>query len=336
MKPIAVAGHLCVDLTPELPAGIGLDPGHLIEVGPLRMSIGGAVGNIGRELHRLGLPVLLSATVGDDALAGYVRTTLTELGEPTDGIVTAAGTSTSYSLVLEPPETDRTFWHSVGANATFDGTGVDLSAIDLLALGYPPLLPALLRDGGVPLRDLLRRAQDAGVTTVLDLCVVDPQASVGALNWADLLDTWLPFVDVFCPSIDDLQSALRTNEPVEQLLDRVIDSGAAVAVLTAGSDGMFIRTAPGERFAHAGRALAGAAYTWANQSLIMPPVWRTAPVTTNGAGDAATAGLLFGIAHGFGLEAAAAWAAACAGVIVSGQRLSVQSAIDLVPTLERP
>ena len=52
---IAVAGHLCVDITPRLDGhDPGLEPGVLYAVGPLRQQIGGSVANTGGTLTRLG------------------------------------------------------------------------------------------------------------------------------------------------------------------------------------------------------------------------------------------------------------------------------------------
>ena len=65
---VAVAGHLCLDLTPRLDGGEHIDPGHLFEVGPLSVRLGGSVGNTGGDLVDLGVPVDVVATVGDDDL----------------------------------------------------------------------------------------------------------------------------------------------------------------------------------------------------------------------------------------------------------------------------
>lgn len=338
MQPIAVAGHLCVDLNPELPQDVGLRPGQLIEIGPLRMSLGGAVGNTGRELHRLGVPVRLSTMVGEDALATYVRNTLHDLGQSVDGVISVPSQSTSYSFVLEPPGVDRTFWHSVGANSVFDGTSVDMSGIDILTVGYPPVLPALLVDDGAPLRDLLAHAQAMGVTTSLDLCFVDPKAPAGQLDWVSLFESWLPHTDLFSPSVDDVLSAFGRNDDVtdaliDELLDFGIRCGVAVIAMSAGEMGLYVRTAHRERLHRAGRALSAVADSWADQSFHVPALWQEEPVTTKGAGDASTAGLLFGIAQGMSAEHAARWASACAAVVISGGELSRASAAAFVPDL---
>ncbi len=341
MQPIAVAGHLCVDLDPELPQDVGLRPGQLIEIGPLRMSLGGAVGNTGRELHRLGVPVRLSAVVGEDALATYVRNTLHDLGQSVDGVISVSGQTTSYSFVLEPPGVDRTFWHNVGANSVFDGSAVDVQGIDVLAVGYPSVLPALLVDDGAPLDSLLSRAKSAGVTTSLDLCFVDRNAPAGQLNWVLLLERWLPRTDVFSPSVDDLLSAFGRDDDVsdsliDELLDFGLQGGVAVMAMSAGERGLYVRTAGLDRLRQAGRGLGAVADEWANQSVHVPAMWQQEPVTTKGAGDASTAGLLFGIAQGLSAADAARLASACAAVVVSGGELSREAAAAFVPDLPLP
>jgi sugar/nucleoside kinase (ribokinase family) len=341
MQPIAVAGHLCVDLNPQLPQDVGLRPGQLIEIGPLRMSLGGAVGNTGRELHRLGVPVRLSAVVGEDALATYVRHTLEDLGQAVDGVVAISGQGTSYSFVLEPPGVDRTFWHSVGANAVFDGASVDVTGIDILTIGYPSVLPALLVHDGAPLSSLLTRARQVGVTTSLDLCFVDRNAPAGHLDWVSLLERWLPDTDLFSPSVDDLLSAFGRDDDmgdalIEELLDFGLNSGVAVMAMSAGEYGLYVRTASRDRLRQAGRGLSAVADEWADRSFHIPALWHQEPVTTKGAGDASTAGLLFGIVQGLSAEHAARWASACAAVVVSGGELSRDAVAAFVPDLPLP
>lgn len=341
MQSIAVAGHLCVDLNPRLPLGVGLRPGQLIEIGPLHMSLGGSVGNTGRDLHQLGVPVRLSAMVGEDALGTFVRSTLLDLGESVDGVVAVPGEGTSYSLVLEPPGVDRTFWHSVGANAVFDGSSVDIAGIGLLTVGYPSVLPALLTNGGAALASLLTRAKSAEVTTSLDLCFVDANAPMGRLDWTQLLESWLAQTDVFSPSVDDLLSSFGLDEAVtDSLVDKFLSfgmrSGAAVMAMSAGERGLFVRTAGHDRLRRAGRALAGLADEWANQDFHIPALWQDEPVTTKGAGDASTAGLLFGVVEGLSARHAAQWASACAAVVISGGQLSREAAAAFVPDLPLP
>ena len=79
-----VAGHVCVDLIPELEAVPEVGPGELAEVGPLVAAPGGAVANTGSVLAGLGAQVAVAGDAGDD-----------ELGALLEGVLAARGLDTS-------------------------------------------------------------------------------------------------------------------------------------------------------------------------------------------------------------------------------------------------
>jgi sugar/nucleoside kinase (ribokinase family) len=338
MLRISVAGLVCVDLRPELDESARFAPGRLIEIGALSMQLGGMVGNTGQDLLDLQAPLRLECGVGDDELGQYVRDSLHAQGADIGGIGSIAGSSTSYSLILEPRGVDRTIWHSIGANAMFDGRDVDIDGIDILHVGYPALLPALVADSAEPLITLLTRARAAGVTTSVDLSYVDTASATADLDWHFILEQASRQADVMSPSIDDLTSALRIDEPfsaslVDRMLTQLLDWGVAVAAISAGEHGLFVRTADAARLEQAGRAFAGHAEQWADRSLHVPAVWHDTPVTTNGAGDATSAGLLYGLAAGAGPDESARLAAACSGALVSGRRTTPAVISEMCPEL---
>ncbi len=311
MRAVVVAGHLCLDLVPELSAVPRTGPGDLTQIGPLRLTPGGCVANTGGDLAALGAPVTVVGDVGDDALGGVLVRLLAERGLRTEQVQRVAGESTSYTIVLEPPGRERTFWHNVGANAAFDGAAVALEGARLLHVGYPSLLPALIAAGGEPLVALLTRARAAGITTSMDLAVLDP---ADATDWPALLARILPLVDVITPSAVDVRSALRLPpEALAASAERLVGLGTAVAMVTGGPGGLALRTA--ER---AG-ALFGRA--WADRAEFTPAP-EVEVRTTLGAGDAATAGLLYGLLAGRDPEAALDLAARTAATRVAGQAIS--------------
>jgi sugar/nucleoside kinase (ribokinase family) len=316
-----VCGHICVDLIPRLVGEPDLTPGALTGTGPLQVQLGGSVANTGGDLIALGAPVRLLAEVGDDTLGGTLRALLeTRYGRQHEVAVTIGGT-TSYSLVIQAPGRDRTFWHHVGVNAAVDGSRVDPSRADLLHLGYPQVLPAMLANSGAPLIDLMQRARQADVTTSIDFCVLDPHSPAADLDWSRLLTDLLPWVDVISPSSDDLTAS--TGRPVaptpEGLLaaaDELVGLGAAVAMVTGGEAGLVLRAAAAGRL-RASRVLRPVAGRWAGFSGWLPPV--PVPVTsTVGAGDAATAGLLFGLLAGLDPDRTMQLAVAAAARMVRG------------------
>ncbi|MFC0680095.1 carbohydrate kinase family protein [Lysobacter korlensis] len=337
MYSIAVAGHICVDLTPELHAGGEPAPGQLVEVGPLSIRVGGSVANTGLVLADLGAEVTPYTTIGADGLGALLTGELQGRGLDTSHVVVSPEGATSYSVVVERPGQDRTFWHHTGANILFDGADVDSGSSDILHVGYPPLLPALVAGGGAPLAGLLARSHAAGGTTSVDLSVVDPDSAAGAADWDAILNAMCAHTDVLSPSLDDLTSALRIEEGfsvalVDRLAARFLTAGVAVVAISAGPHGLFIRTGTAARFRSSGRALAGVAH-WAERSLDVPPVAVDDVVTTNGAGDAASAGLLFAIAIGASLEEAGRISAACSAAVIQGRRATPATIATLTPGL---
>lgn len=339
MNAIAVAGHLCLDIIPRLGSTASVAPGQLIEVGALTMTAGGSVANTGGALAALGARVVPIATVGHDAIAQILCEKLGELGLDTAGLVTIVGGSTSYSLVIESPGQDRTFWHHTGTNATFDGSAVVPADVDIFHLGYPPLLPALVAHDAAPLHRLLEAARRSGATTSVDLAVVDPTSAVGALNWPAILEAIAPVTDVLTPSLDDLTSALGITESfsfdlIDRLSNWLIAAGVGVVAISAGSHGLFIRTAGAARLAAGGSALAAVSREWAERELRWAPVEVETVLTTNGAGDAASAGLLYGLAAGADLEYAGLLATAAAAAHIGGARPTPAAVCALAPALE--
>jgi sugar/nucleoside kinase (ribokinase family) len=319
MRSVVVAGHVCLDFIPELPAGAApTGPGELLEVGPLAVHAGGCVANTGGDLAALGAAVNVVGDAGDDELGALLVELLRARGTRTEQMRRLDGRSTSYSLVFEPGGQDRSFWHHVGANAEFDGGSVDLAGADLLHVGYPSLLPALIADGGAPLVALLERARAAGVTTSLDLAVIDPASPAARVDWASLLERVLPLVDIVSPSIDDLRTALRLELGALREAGRLLlELGSAIVLLTAGPAGLLLCTGDATRLAAAGALFSGREEEWAGREHFTAPP----PVevrTTLAAGDAATAGLLYGVLEDLDPRGALELAARTAATRVSG------------------
>jgi sugar/nucleoside kinase (ribokinase family) len=363
MKPVIVAGHVCVDLTPAFDTPPAMEPGRLIAVGPLALTAGGCVSNTGLALASLGVPTQLVASAGADELGRVLVALLATSAADTTGITCLDGRSTSYSIVVDVPGRDRTLWHHIGANSAFDGSGVvdrieaaaRLPGADrpvgeastwrgaaatagagvdaapgagiagdacdpILHLGYPTHLPALYADGGAALVRLVHDARAAGATVSLDMAEIDPASEAGAVDWENLMAQTLASVDVMKASVDDLDAMLPHRSGLEPIAwaDLLVELGVAVALVTAGADGLYVRTASAARIRAASRLLRDALPDWASREIWAPP-FTTHVVRTTGAGDAAAAGFLAGLAHGRGLAGSALLSAAAAAARISGR-----------------
>lgn len=283
---IIVAGHLCLDLIPEFKGPSEIEPGCLIEVGPAQFSTGGTVSNVGRSLHRLGVPTRLIGKVGDDPFGQIVCRLLKEDGEHlADDLVVSPGGATSYSVVISPPHKDRTFLHMPGENDTFGPEDLKPEAMagaKILHFGYPPLMARMYAGEGDELQALLAKAKEAGLILTLDMSLPDPVSPSGKAPWKAILQRILPLVDWFMPSQDEL--AFMLGRPIDQLremMDECLAYGARTVVVKKGSQGLVAVGQSDEK---------------AEQGCFQVDV-----KGTTGAGDATIAGVLYGILQGWPL-----------------------------------
>ena len=305
---------------------MSLQPGKLFVVGPALMSTGGSVSNTGIALNRLGVPTLLVAKVGDDIYGKAVNEILQRNGADfTDGLRTAKGETTSYSVVISPPDVDRTFLHCPGANDTFGLSDIDLSQVsdvDLFHFGYPPIMRKMYIDDGRELAEIFHRVRQMGITASLDMSMPDSTSESGRIDWRLLLKNVLPNVDIFLPSFDEILFMLdrssydnfqKVSEGerrklsaggvlLQKMSEDLIGMGVAMAVIKLGDDGLYLRTtADKSRVAAMGKSTPSITDMWVNRELLAP-CYNVDVVGTTGAGDSTIAGFLAGLIHGLAPE----------------------------------
>jgi sugar/nucleoside kinase (ribokinase family) len=324
---VVVAGHVCADLAPELPREPSREPGSLTEVGPLTLTAGGAVSNTAAALVAMGDEAIADALVGDDSLGVLLGAALAAVGISPSGIRAMTGTvlttpGTAYSIVLEPGGVNRRFWHYPGANTGYLGENIDFTDVEALHVGYPPLLESLLAGAAERLVALLEEAHEAGAVTSIDMVVVDAKSRASNFDWVGLHQAFLPHTDIFSPSVDDMISVLGSSvTSPEAAADLALRWGAAVAVVSAGPDGLVLRSGSVERLAKTGGPLAAQAEAWADAAIHYPAVRPRRIVSTNGAGDALSAGLLHAIGCGLRPQQAAMFASRAAAAKIAGDPL---------------
>jgi sugar/nucleoside kinase (ribokinase family) len=158
------------------------------------------------------------------------------------------------------------------------------------------------------------------------MAVVDPKSNAAEHDWHAILKNILPEVDLFSPSVDDLTSSfgLRgalSDDELQSWNARFIDYGVAVSVISAGRRGLFASTADRQRFSLGGAALVTLDEGWHSRVSEQRSIPVDKIVSTNGAGDAATAGLLYGMWMRQPIEDALRSAVICAAEKVRGRRL---------------
>jgi sugar/nucleoside kinase (ribokinase family) len=304
---VVVAGHICLDVIPQLDAALDVQPGGLVIIGPSTVSTGGPVGNVGIALHRLGVPVRLIAKIGDDMFGhGLLSILAASDAALAEGMIVVPGETTSYSIIVNPPDIDRTVLHCAGANDTFGFADVPLDRLDgarIMHFGYPPIMRRLYSDGGVELTTLFAAAHGRGLVVTLDTCVPDPSSAAGRVDWVAFLARVLPTVDVFTPSAGELRTMLRvrSHEPLDlagirALAEHVLALGPAVFAMKMGDQGLYLRTAlGGEAFERVCDRLALDPVAWRGREVLAPCFRARRVAGTNGSGDSTIAGLLTAI-----------------------------------------
>jgi len=322
MKRAVVAGHICLDVIPEIDHPFELAPGRLFEVGPPVLGTGGAVSNTGVALHILGVPTTLMGKIGDDAFGDSVQAILRRYGPGLDtGMMRTSGEVTSYTIVVNIPGVDRIFLHCPGANHRFGAADIvadKLAGASLFHFGYPPLMARTYANDGAELVEIYRRVKAASLTASLDMVMPDPSGPSGKADWQTIFRRVLPLVDIFLPSADELLYVLDRpsfgqgdrigTEKLRMLSDQLLAMGVAIAGVKLGARGLYIRTASAERLQRMGAAVPGDLDNWAGRELWFPVYEIARLVGTTGAGDATIAGFIAAFLRGETLEAAGCFA----------------------------
>ena len=201
---------LCVGLTTlditvrpveSLPEG---EAGQIVE--KIALSPAGTAGGTAFVAQTLGLRTALSSAVGDDPQGQIVRSMLDGAGVDTSMLAIDPNWPTSTTVLPIRPNGDRPNWHMMGASIFAPVTEAEFDALDRTrnvhwaAVGFP----GTTGKGA----DFLREAQARGVFTSCDLIAPTEAAQSD-------LDTLLPHVDLFMPSLAEMRELAGTDDPVE-------------------------------------------------------------------------------------------------------------------------
>lgn len=232
VRPLLCIGDMVVDIVASPLSQLPM-PGESVVTDRTAIYPGGNALNTAVATRRLGDPVTMAGSVGDDAFGTLLLDQLKGYGLDVAGVRRESGTTTASTYILRVEGEDRRFISDLGVGASFTGEHVSPDLIPengvVLVGGY---LKLAAWDDDV-LLDLLRLARRRNCKIVLNVCVVQNQ-TLDPNRCLRLLE----YVDVFLPNEDEARVLTGETDPVRQA--RVLrQAGARLAVITRGPDGLY-------------------------------------------------------------------------------------------------
>lgn len=270
--------------------------------GQVRLSIGGVARNVAENLARLGVPTVLLAAVGDDAFG-------LEIVQRT----AAAGVDTGHLLVL-PGQRSATYV------AILDDSGNMVVSVDDMYI-CQAITPEFIRSKAGLLRQASMIVLDANLqprtlSAILNLAkrakvpvCIDPVS----IDLAERVKERLCDYTIVTPNAQE--AAVLCDAPVNNLAQaedaalKMVACGVKIVVITMGAEGLFYATAEGRGHI---------------------PAVRCHIVDATGAGDALTAGVVYGLINGLPIDE-------CMRLGVSAATITLMSSETVSPeiSLER-
>jgi len=271
VKPVLCIGDMVADIFASPLAQLP-KPGESVLTERIAVFPGGNALNTAVALHRMGDPVAMAGSVGDDALGTLLLDQLQTYGLDVRGVRREFGGTTASTFILRVEGEDRRFISALGVGASFSGEHVSADLIPnhgvVLVAGY---LKLPVWDDDV-LVDFFRQARSRNSKVVLNVCIVQ-NSGVDPSRCLRLLE----HVDVFVPNEDEARILTGETELARQaqVLRR---AGARLAVITRGSQGL---------------------YADDGKCTVTMDAFQVPVVDPSGCGDCFTAGLLAALRRGW-------------------------------------
>ncbi|MFW0795787.1 carbohydrate kinase [Gordonia sp. CPCC 205515] len=235
MREIVVCGEALVDVVSATPI-----PPRAGPLPALQPALGGGPFNVAITLGRLGSAVSFCSAVSTDTYGEAIMTALHASGVRTSLVQRRAEPT---SLALATLGTDGAAHYSFYVEGTADRTVTDPgplpSTVGAACFGT---LSLALEPGAAVYESLMRRCRDEG-----RLVVLDPNIRAAVIDDHDAyrrrFASWLDVVDVI--KLSDEDATWLASGPAGTSADDWLAAGVVAVVITAGSEGITVRSPAG-------------------------------------------------------------------------------------------
>jgi len=294
-KQLIMLGDVNVDNIWPVPAIP--KPGRDGLVDTVKMECGGAILNSTILLDRLGVPTVLLACLGEDLWASYIWDALSSTGIDMSAVQTTGEKNTGLDFILVTPDGERTMVGYRGANVLLHPDKIPASIFENVGIvhisGYALLEP--------PQSDGVMRAVEFAIVNQIPISIDTGLEPV--MRNVDAFSKILPALEICIIGIEEVDYLLGAVS-AEEAGEKLIETGVNMAAIKMGEAGSLLKT---------------------KDKAIHCPCFDVEVIDTTGAGDAYTAGILYGYYTGLSMDAIGMLASALGALAttVNGAGLSL-------------
>ena len=306
MPSILVLGDINVDVLMRVPA-YPLPGGEALTE-RVDTRLGGSAANTAVVLSRLGLETHLLGRVGSDAWGDLALIALAEAGVGLELVQRDNRETTGMMFTVVTPDGERTMFGQRGANRNTDPFAITpdiFGGVDHLHLSGYALLETPQRQAAMQAVELAAQRQ---------LPISLDTAYLPALDAPQALRQLLPYLDSCILGLAEARALVGEGEP-RAAAAALLGTGVRLAALKLGAQGCLLADSASTHFI---------------------PAFPVQVVDTTGAGDAFTAGLIYGRLQGLRLPALGTLANALGGLAatVHGAGTALPGKIELMRFLQ--
>lgn len=262
---------------------------------------GGSAANTAAACARLGLKTGFIGKIGEDDFGEFLKQDLAREGVDITELKKTREKQTGTCFIVMDKKKERHMYAFSGAANLLSPSDINPEYINSARIVHLADLKNIA--------PLIQAAEQAREETKVSL---NPGGLIINLGYKKIKPL-LKLVDIYISSKDEATRLYKT-EDVEKLAAKLLKEGIAIVALTMGRRGCYIASA--------------------NQSLRIP-AFKVKVVDTTGAGDAFSAGFLYGLARKLNLEECGRYANATAALCVSTPGARFKHGIEDVRELLR-